>query len=156
MQYICYVAENCGKEFSGRYSRKTYFGGFLCGTCLPLREGRRSGFATWFGRLSLRKEDNQRIRFTKSLSSLNSRETVSCISASHGSSLVFTNTPCFAKLRADGGNIILVVTEPHDRIQFEMYTTRGAKLAYHSRWFVVVGGEDSRRSRNNLKLFVQT
>lgn len=45
----------------------TYLGSLLCRTGLPLGEGRRGGFAAgWFGRLSLRKED-QRNGFTKVL-----------------------------------------------------------------------------------------
>lgn len=45
----------------------TYLSGLLGSTGLPLGEGRRSGLAArLFGRLSLRKEENQRNRFTKS------------------------------------------------------------------------------------------
>lgn len=48
-----------------RDSIVTYLGGLLGSAGLPLREGRRCGFTALFGRLSLRKEEHQRILFTK-------------------------------------------------------------------------------------------
>ena len=43
----------------------TYLGSLLRSAGLPLREGRRRGFTALFGRLSLRKEEHQRIVFTR-------------------------------------------------------------------------------------------
>jgi len=67
---------------------QTYLRSFLSSTRLRLREGGRRGLLACFGRLSLRKEDHQRIMFTKCRSSLNSRESTSlhCCGA-RGSSL---------------------------------------------------------------------
>ena len=69
---------------------ETYLCGFLAGASLPLREGGcRRLFP--FGRLSLRKEDHQRILFTRlECSSFDSRETMAPLRA-YGSSLSITS-----------------------------------------------------------------
>ena len=60
----------------------TYLCGFLSSPRLALGEGRRRGSLSLLGRLSLRKEDHQRIMFTNIFrSSLNSKETMGCIVA---------------------------------------------------------------------------
>jgi len=66
--------QRCQPVKTREKGRGMYLCGFLRGSRLALRERRRRGFLSLFGRLSLRKEDHQRIVFTN-YASLNSRET---------------------------------------------------------------------------------
>lgn len=70
----CIAHQRCQENTAQKHGGGSYLSGLLRGSRLALRERRRRGFLSLFGRLSLRREDHQRIVFTN-YASLNSRET---------------------------------------------------------------------------------